>query len=183
MSRTGKKTISIPDKVKINVAQGQIVVEGPLGKLTQVLRPEVEIDIQGSTLHVQRRNDSPQSRAYHGLTRALIFNMVHGVSAGFQKELDITGVGYRAEVKGEQINFALGFSHPVEFPLPHGISAKIDKQTHIVISGFDKALVGQVAADIRRIRPPEPYKGKGVRYSKEVIRRKAGKTAGGKGGK
>lgn len=178
MSRTGRKIIEIPEKVKVNLQAGKILVEGPLGKLAQDLPDVLEIQIDaGKTLVVNRKSDSPDIRSLHGLIRALIANMVTGVSTGFKRELDIQGVGYRAEVKGSHLNLSLGFSHPVEFPIPSGIKIAVEKLTHLIISGFDKKQVGQVAADIRKIRPPEPYKGKGVRYSDEVIRRKAGKAA------
>ncbi|MCB1214165.1 MAG: 50S ribosomal protein L6 [Deltaproteobacteria bacterium] len=177
MSRTGKQPINLPDKVKVRLENGVFYAEGPLGKLSQAIRDEVLVEISDKTIEVKRVDDKPQSRALHGLTRSLINNMIVGVSDGFTKELDIQGVGYRADAKGQTLNLSLGFSHPVEFPLPQGIQVKVDKQTHIVLTGYDKALLGQVAADIRKLRPPEPYKGKGIRYSNEVIRRKAGKTA------
>lgn len=179
MSRTGKKPIAIPDKVKVNLSAEAILVEGPLGKLTQPFFDEVQVNVEGQEVKVSRKDDEAKSRAMHGLMRTLIDNMVVGVSKGFSKELDIQGVGYRAEVKGKILNLALGFSHPVEFSIPEGIQIKVDKQTHVVISGANKAQVGQIAADIRKIRPPEPYKGKGVRYSDETILRKAGKSASG----
>ncbi len=179
MSRTGKKIINIPDKVKIKLANGSIEVEGPQGKLSQSVPAGIEIEIASNVMTLKRRDDLPGTRSLHGLTRALVANMVHGVTEGFKRELDILGVGYRAEVKGEVLNLTLGFSHPVAFPIPSGIKIGVDKQTHLVISGRDKALVGQVAANIRTLRPPEPYKGKGIRYSDEVVRRKAGKTAAG----
>lgn len=177
MSRTGKQPIEIPDKVKVSLANSVCHVEGPLGKLEQTIAPEVTVEVKDKLIEVKRKNDEPRSRAMHGLMRTLIDNMVVGVSKGFTKKLDIQGVGYRAEAKGQSLNLNLGFSHPVDFPLPEGIKVKVDKQTHVVLSGYDKALLGQVAADIRKLRPPEPYKGKGIRYSDEVIRRKAGKTA------
>jgi large subunit ribosomal protein L6 len=177
MSRTGKKNIPIPEKVKVNLSDHHIEVQGPLGKLHREIHPDIKVSLANNILEVKRQDDNPNSRSLHGLTRALIANMVSGVTAGFKRELDIQGVGYRAEVKGQTLQLALGFSHPVLFPIPEGIKIAVDKQTHVVVSGPDKALVGQVAADIRKIRGPEPYKGKGVRYSDEVIRRKAGKTA------
>lgn len=179
MSRTGKQPIAIPDKVKVNLAGEAIHVEGPLGKLSQPIHGEVQVKLENQEIQVTRKDDEARSRAMHGLTRSLINNMVLGVSKGFTKELDIQGVGYRAEVKGKVLNLSLGFSHPVEFPIPEGIDIKVDKQTHIIITGYNKVQVGQIAADIRKIRPPEPYKGKGVRYSNETILRKAGKSAGG----
>lgn len=177
MSRTGRKPISVPDKVKVNLTDHSIEVQGPLGKLQGSIHPKIQVTLAGNILEVKRPDDLPESRSLHGLTRALIANMVTGVTDGFKKELDIQGVGYRAEVKGKDLNLTLGFSHPVIFPIPEGIKIAVDKQTHLVISGADKAMVGQVAADIRKIRGPEPYKGKGIRYSDEVIRRKAGKAA------
>jgi large subunit ribosomal protein L6 len=179
MSRVGKKPILIPDKVKVTLKDGQILVEGPLGKLSRTLSPETKVEVNDKEVHVNRLDDEPRDRALHGLTRALIQNMVTGVSAGFSKELDIQGVGYRAEVRGSNLNLSLGFSHPMEVPIPEGIKIKVDKQTHLVISGYDKIQVGQLASDLRKIRPPEPYKGKGVRYSNEVVKRKAGKAAAG----
>src|SRR5262249_7810142 len=152
-------------------------VEGPLGKLSRKIHPLIKVVQKDKALEVQRPDDESSTRSLHGLTRALVANMIHGVTQGFQKELDIQGVGYRAEVKGSDLNLTLGFSHPVIFPIPAGIKIQVDKQTHLVIKGHDRELVGQVASDIRDLRPPEPYKGKGIRYSDEVIRRKAGKTA------
>ena len=177
MSRTGKTPIPIPDKVKVQVTDGEVKVEGPLGKLQQVMHPEVKVEVKDKEVNVTRVDDESRSRALHGLMRTLINNMVVGVSKGFAKELDIQGVGYRAEAKGKVLNLSLGFSHPVEFPIPEGIQIKVEKQTHLRITGYDKVQVGQIAADIRKIRPPEPYKGKGVRYTNEVIIRKAGKAA------
>ncbi len=177
MSRTGRKPIPIPDKVKVKLAERAIEVDGPQGKLNLTIHPHIDVEVANNTVLVKRRDDEPESRSLHGLTRALIANMVNGVTTGFKKELDIIGVGYRAEVKGNFLNLSLGFSHPVNFPIPDGIKIAVDKQTHLLISGRDRALVGQVSADIRELRPPEPYKGKGIRYSDEVVRRKAGKTA------
>ncbi len=177
MSRTGKKIIPIPDKVKVRVSDHLVEVEGPLGKLSQHVSPVVQFVLTDKSLEIKRDQEDPTVRSLHGLTRALVANMVHGVSQGFQKELDIQGVGYRAEVKGQELHLTLGFSHPVMFPIPEGIKIQVDKQTHLSVKGADRKLVGQVSADIRDLRPPEPYKGKGIRYSNEVIRRKAGKTA------
>ncbi|MDL1871157.1 50S ribosomal protein L6 [Deltaproteobacteria bacterium PRO3] len=179
MSRTGRKIIPIPDKVKVKLAGEAIEVEGPLGKLSRKIHPIIKVVQKDKSLEVQRGDDQPQTRSLHGLTRALVANMVHGVTEGFTRELDIQGVGYRAEVKGNDLNLTLGFSHPVVFPIPTGIKITVDKQTHLVVKGQDRELVGQVAANIRELRPPEPYKGKGIRYSDEVVRRKAGKTAAG----
>jgi large subunit ribosomal protein L6 len=184
MSRTGKKPIPIPDKVKVKLADRLVEVEGPQGKLSLTVHPLIKVEVVDKEIRVQRPDDEPNTRSLHGLSRALIANMVDGVTKGFQKELDIQGVGYRAEVKGNTLNMTLGFSHPVAFPIPDGIKIAVEKQTHLAISGRDRALVGQVAADIRSLKPPEPYKGKGIRYSDEVVRRKAGKAAAtGSGGK
>ncbi|MCP5468505.1 MAG: 50S ribosomal protein L6 [Deltaproteobacteria bacterium] len=180
MSRTGRKEIPIPEKVKVNISDYLVEVDGPKGKLKQTIFAGISIKNEDNILKVARQSDAPNYRAKHGLMRALLANMVKGVSEGFSKELDIQGVGYRAELKGKELHLNLGFSHIVPFQIPEGIDISVDKQTHLVVSGYDKVLVGQVAADIRKIRPPEPYKGKGVRYSNEVIIRKAGKSAGGK---
>lgn len=178
MSRVGKKPIPLPAGVKITVAD-QLLVEGPKGKLAVPLPAGVRIEKVDSTLEVKR--DSDQFAALHGLTRALTANAVTGVSAGFTRELDIVGIGYRAEVKGNVVVFILGYSHPIEFVLPQGVDCKVEKNTHLVLSGIDKQILGQVAANIRCLRPPEPYKQKGIRYTGEVVRKKVGKTgAGGK---
>jgi len=178
MSRVGKKPIPLPRGVKIHI-DGSLMVEGPKGKLTVPIPHGVEIRQADGRLDVVRESD--QYAALHGLTRALAASAVQGVSTGFTRELDITGVGYRADVKGKLVTFTLGYSHPIEFLLPEGVEVKIDKQTHLVVSGYDKQLVGQVAANMRTLRPPDPYKNKGVRYTGEVLRKKVGKTgAGGK---
>ncbi len=178
MSRVGKKPIPVPKGVKITIGD-QMQVEGPKGKLTVPISPGVHVEQHDSTLELVR--DSDQYAAVHGLTRALLAAAVQGVSTGFTRELDITGVGYRADVKGNIATFTLGYSHPIEVLLPKGVDLKIDKQTHLVLSGYDKQLVGQVAANIRSLRPPDPYKNKGVRYTGEALRKKVGKTgAGGK---
>lgn len=178
MSRVGKKPIPLPAGVKVTV-DGLIKVEGPKGKLTVPLPEGVRIEQDGGTLEVKRDSDS--FAAVHGLTRALTANAVTGVSTGFTRELDIIGIGYRAEVKGDVVVFNLGYSHPIEFLLPKGVDCKVDKQTHLVLSGIDRQQLGQVAANIRAMRPPEPYKLKGIRYTGEVLKKKVGKTgAGGK---
>ncbi len=178
MSRVGKKPIPLPAGVKVTIAD-QLGVEGPKGKLVVPIPHGVRIEKIDATLEVKRDGDS--YAALHGLTRALASNAVVGVSAGFTRELDIVGIGYRAEVKGNVVVFILGYSHPIEFVLPPGIDAKVDKNTHLVLSGIDKQALGQVAANIRELRPPEPYKQKGIRYTGEVLRKKVGKTgAGGK---
>jgi large subunit ribosomal protein L6 len=179
MSRVGKKPIPLPATVKINVGD-QIEVQGPKGKLTVPLPKGISIEQGKGTLEIKREND--HYAALHGLTRALTANAVTGVSTGFTRELDIVGIGYRADVKANIVSFTLGYSHPIEFILPAGVECKIDKQTHLVLSGFDKQLLGQVAANMRSLRPPDPYKNKGVRYTGEVLRKKVGKAgAGGKG--
>lgn len=180
MSRIGKKPIPVPSGVKITVGE-ELRVEGPKGKLTVPIPQGVRIEQQNGTLNVVREDD--RYAALHGLTRALAANAVTGVSAGFTKELDIVGIGYRVDVKGKVAIFTLGYSHPIEFLLPDGVEMKVDKQTHIVLSGHDKQLLGQVAANMRALRPPDPYKNKGIRYTGEQLRKKVGKAAGGKGGK
>ncbi len=178
MSRIGKKPIPLPAGVKVQIGD-ELIVEGPKGKLTVPVPRGIRIEKNDGLLEVKR--DGDEYAALHGLTRALAANAVTGVSQGFTRELDIVGIGYRAELKGNVIVFHLGYSHPIEFLLPPGIDCKIDKNTHIVLSGIDKQQLGQVAANIRSLRPPEPYKQKGIRYTGEVLRKKAGKTgAGGK---
>ena len=178
MSRVGKKPIPVPSAVKIQVGE-ELRVEGPKGKLTVPIPPGVRVEQNNGTLNVVRESD--QYAAAHGLTRALTANAVQGVSTGFTRELDIVGIGYRVDVKGRVATFTLGYSHQIEFLLPEGIDMKIDKQTHIVLSGHDRQMLGQVAAHMRALRPPDPYKNKGVRYTGEVLRKKVGKT--GSGGK
>jgi len=180
MSRIGKKPIPVPSGVKINkLADGRVEVQGPKGKLNVLVPRQIRLEQKDGVLNALR--DSDNDRALHGLARALLANAVYGVTQGFKKELDIVGVGYRAEVKGKAVAFALGKSHPVEFPIPEGIQIAVDKQTHLVVSGADKAQVGQVAADIRSLRPPDPYKQKGIRLTGERLKKKAGK-AGAKAG-
>ena len=180
MSRVGKKPIPLPRGVKLQIGKDTLQVEGPKGKLTVPVPPGVRLEQKDATLEVVRDNDS--YAALHGLTRALTSNAIVGVSTGFTRELDIVGIGYRCDLKGRIAVFVLGYSHPIEFILPEGIDMKIDKQTHLVLSGFDKQLLGQVAANMRSLRPPDPYKNKGVRYTGEKLRKKVGKTgAGGKG--
>jgi large subunit ribosomal protein L6 len=181
MSRVGKKLIPLPKGVKVTLG-GDISVEGPKGKL-RVPLPD-GIKIHQADGHLELSRDSDQYAALHGLTRALAAAAVQGVSTGFTRELDITGVGFRADVKGKIATFTLGYSHPIEVLLPEGVDLKIDKQTHLVLSGYDKQMIGQVAANIRALRPPDPYKNKGVRYTGEALRKKVGKTgAGGAGAK
>jgi len=178
MSRVGKKPIPVPKGVKVTIGE-ELMVEGPKGKLTVPIPGGVHAKQTDGVLELSR--DTDQQAALHGLTRALAASAVQGVSTGFTRELDITGVGYRADVKGKIATFTLGYSHPIEVLLPAGVELKVDKQTHLVLSGFDKQLVGQIAANIRALRPPDPYKNKGVRYTGEVLRKKVGKTgAGGK---
>ena len=177
MSRIGKKPIELPDKVKLNISgEGAVSVEGPKGKLAWTLPKQIKARVDGKQIVVERSDESRQVRALHGLSRALINNMVAGVSTGFTKDLEIQGVGFKAAVQGQTLNLSLGFSHPINFPIPAGIKITCPEATKIKIEGSDKKLVGQVAADIRRYYPPEPYKGKGVRYAGEQIRRKEGKT-------
>lgn len=175
MSRVGKKIIPLPKGVKITMGK-ELLVEGPKGKLSVPMPDGIEARQADGNLEFLR--DSDQRAALHGLTRALAAAAVQGVSTGFTRELDITGTGYRADVKGKVATFTLGYSHPIELLLPDGVDLKIDKQTHLVLSGYDKQMVGQVAANIRALRPPDPYKNKGVRYTGEALRKKAGKTAG-----
>lgn len=182
MSRIGKLAIAVPAGVKVAFEGNLMKVSGPLGALELPLRSEVKVEMTDSQIQVTRVDDTRIPKALHGLTRTLIANMVKGVTEGFQKKLDIIGVGYKADVQGSLLNLALGYSHPVKYELPKGISATVEKQTSITVKGADKQLVGKVAADIRAFRKPEPYKGKGIKYSDEVIRRKAGK-AGKAGGK
>jgi large subunit ribosomal protein L6 len=178
MSRVGKKPITLPKGVKINIGN-ELQVEGPKGKLTVPIPAGIRIEQKDGHLELSRDND--KFAALHGLTRALAANAVQGVSTGFTRELDIVGTGYRADVKGNIAIFTLGYSHPIEYMLPKGIEMKVDKQTHLILTGYDRQEIGHVAAQIRSLRPPDPYKNKGVRYTGEVLRKKAGKTgAGGK---
>ena len=176
MSRIGKAPIAIPSGVDVTITGQHVTVKGPKGTLSRVIPGEIVVRKEESTLLVERPNDERQNRSLHGLSRTLVSNMVIGVTDGFSKELEIVGVGYRAEAQGANLRLALGFSHPVNVPAPDGITFEIPVQTRIIIKGIDKELVGQVAANIRSIRKPEPYKGKGVRYAGERILRKAGKT-------
>ena len=176
MSRIGKKIIPIPKGVKIDVKTGSVEVQGPKGKLLQPLPPGIGFEVAGDQLTAKTLREDPELGKFHGLARSLVANAVKGVTEGFRKDLDIVGVGYRAEVKGKQVVFALGYSHPVVFEIPSGIDIAIDKQTHLTVTGIDRQLVGQVAADIRSMRKPDPYKQKGVRYTGEVLKKKAGKT-------
>ncbi len=178
MSRIGNKAISIPAGVTVTVAEGNLVtVKGPKGELTAQFNSELEINVEATQAEVKRPNDTKLMKTFHGTTRALLNNMVVGVSEGFKKQLDIIGVGYRAQLQGNTLVVSAGYSHPVEMPIPEGLKVELPKNTVIIISGIDKQAVGQFAAEIREIRKPEPYKGKGIKYSDEHIRRKEGKTA------
>jgi large subunit ribosomal protein L6 len=174
MSRIGKKPITIPKGVTAKVVDGAVELQGPKGKLRQLVPPGIDFELADGHLHA--KTSGPELGAFHGLARSLVANAVTGVTDGFKRELDIVGVGYRAELKGKQVVFALGYSHAVVFDVPNGIDIAIDKQTHITVTGVDRQLVGQVAANIRRLRKPDPYKQKGVRYTGEVLKKKAGKT-------
>ena len=177
MSRIGNKAVEIPDKVKVNISkEGAVAVEGPMGKLNWTLPSGIKADVADNRISLVRSAETRSVKALHGLSRSLVNNMVEGVSKGFTKSLIIEGVGFKAAVQGTNLNLSLGFSHPILYPIPQGIKVVVAENTKISISGIDKKVVGQVAADIRRYYPPEPYKGKGVRYVGEVIRRKEGKT-------
>lgn len=183
MSRIGNKAVAIPSGVTIEVKGSTLHVQGPKGELSYALLPQVDIVVEEGEAKVTRKNDSKEARARHGLTRALLANMVKGVSDGYQKELEIIGVGYKAALKGKQLQLNLGYSHPIDFDIPENIEIVQDERNKNIlrIRGVDKQLVGQVAAQIRELRPPEPYKGKGIRYSDEQVRRKVGKAAASKG--
>lgn len=178
MSRIGKKPISIPQKVTVVIKENNVVVKGPKGTLEDTFHPNMKIEMQDGVIVVTRPDDQKENKALHGLTRALIQNLILGVSEGFTKTLDIVGVGYRVEQKGSALLINIGYSHPIYFIPPEGITVQATTATQIVVTGIDKQLVGAVSAKIRSFRKPEPYKGKGIKYSTEVIRRKAGKTAG-----
>ena len=179
MSRIGRLPVAIPDAVKLHVSDGTIRVEGPKGALTRTLEPEVSVTVEGKTAVVHRHDDSRRARSIHGLTRKLLANMVQGVGTGFTKILEISGVGYRAEARGNVLFLTLGYSHPIAYQLPPGVTAKVERQVVVTLESGDREMLGQTAAAIRKLRPPEPYKGKGVKYSTETIRRKAGKAAAG----
>jgi large subunit ribosomal protein L6 len=176
MSRIGKKPIAIPKGVTATILDGAVEVHGPKGTLQQRVPAGIRFELADGSLVARRSSDDPELGKFHGLTRSLVANAVAGVTQGYKRELDIVGVGYRAELKGKQVLFALGYSHPVTFDVPAGIDIAIEKQTHITVTGVDRQLVGQVAANIRRLRKPDPYKQKGVRYTGEVLKKKAGKT-------
>ena len=178
MSRIGNKPIAVPQGVKIQVAESAIDVQGPKGKMHVPVPGRIKFEQKDGHLIATRQNES--QRALHGLARALVANAVKGVTEGFKKELDIVGVGYRAEVKGKNVVFTLGYSHPIQFPIPEGIQIAVEKQTHVTVSGADRALVGQVSANIRALRPPDPYKQKGIRIVGERLKKKAGKAGAAK---
>lgn len=176
MSRIGKKPIPIPDKVNVSITDGAIEVKGPKGAVSTPFPPGILFEVHDHQIVAKTVREDPELGKFHGLGRSLVANAVRGVTQGFKKELDIVGIGYRAEVKGRQVNFALGYSHPIVFDIPIGIDIAIDKSTHITVTGIDRQLVGQVAANIRRLRKPDPYKQKGVRYTGERLKKKVGKT-------
>ncbi|MFA5629657.1 MAG: 50S ribosomal protein L6 [Dehalococcoidales bacterium] len=180
MSRIGKLPIAVPAGVAVKIEDNKVNVTGPKGSLERLFDPGMNIGLDDGTLTVTRPSDDRRHRAMHGLTRTLLDNMVKGVSVGFEKKLEIVGVGYRAEMSGQTLVLRLGFSHPVEFTMPEGIAVVLDGQTKITVQGIDKEKVGQFAAEVRKVRPPDSYKGKGVRYAGEVVRLKAGKTGGSK---
>jgi large subunit ribosomal protein L6 len=177
MSRIGRKPVPVPDAVTVEIAPGNVAVKGPKGELRQTLSTEMKVEQEDGVVTISRPTNRGEHRALHGLTRSLIANMVEGVTDGFEKRLEIQGVGYRAALKGKKLELALGFSHPVAIEAPEGIDFEVPQPTEIIIKGIDKQLVGQVAADIRKRRPPEPYKGKGIRYKDEQVLRKVGKRA------
>ncbi|GAB4243184.1 MAG: 50S ribosomal protein L6 [Thermoleophilia bacterium] len=177
MSRIGKAPIPVPDGVDVKIEDNRVVVKGPRGTLEQAYPPVMEVVLEGDRLRVERPSDAKEHRALHGLTRSLLNNMVVGVTQGYEKRLEIVGVGYRAALKGKDLEIQVGYSHPVVVPAPEGIEFEVPAATQVVVKGIDKQKVGQVAADIRAIRKPEPYKGKGIRYQGEYVRRKVGKRA------
>lgn len=180
MSRIGRMPITVPQNVEIKIDGTQVSVRGPKGNMTREFHPEMEISRENGDLVVKRPSDAPHHRALHGMTRSLLNNMVVGVSSGYERVLEINGVGYRADMNGKQLVLYVGYSHPVTVEPPEGISFEVETRTRqIKVLGFDKELVGQIAANIRKVRPPEPYKGKGIKYLEEKIRRKAGKTGKG----
>jgi large subunit ribosomal protein L6 len=176
MSRIGKKPIPLPKGVTVKIAGSVVEVKGPKGTLTQAIPPGIIVEQVGTELQAKPKSDDPQLGKFHGLARSLVANAVEGVVNGFKRELDIVGVGYRAELKGRQVTFALGYSHPVVLEIPAGIDIAVEKQTHLTVTGIDRQMVGQIAANIRRMRKPDPYKQKGVRYTGEVLKKKVGKT-------
>jgi large subunit ribosomal protein L6 len=180
MSRIGRKPIAVPQGVKVAVDGSTVRAEGPKGKLSQPIPSSLSVKMEANVLTVGRSSDHRSVRALHGLTRSLLANMVHGVKDGFERKLEIVGIGYRCQLQGKALQLALGYSHPIIFPLPEGIQAEVDRQVSITLKGADKALLGQTAAKLRALRKPDPYKGKGIKYADEHIRRKVGKKAGAK---
>jgi large subunit ribosomal protein L6 len=178
MSRIGKKPIPLPDKVKVDIKQNTVVVTGPKGTVSNPIPPGIKFEQKDKQLHAIRQDDSGPQRAFHGLARALVANAVRGVTEGFTRELEIVGVGFRAEQKKNSVVFTLGFAHPIEYPIPPGISITVDKQTKLVVAGVDRQQVGQIAANIRSLKKPDPYKNKGIRYAGERLKKKAGKAGG-----
>jgi large subunit ribosomal protein L6 len=176
MSRVGKKPIAIPEKTNVSLKADILTVKGPKGTLSRQIHPAVKLDISDAQVSAVIDSQDRKTRALQGLVRSLVANMITGVSAGFERVLMINGIGYRAEAKGKSVLFNLGYSHPIDFPLPEGITAEVDKNNTVKLMGIDKELLGQTAASIRQLRPPEPYKGKGIKYADEYIQRKAGKT-------
>lgn len=176
MSRVGKKPIQVPEKTMVSVKDGMVTVQGKNGKLTHSMHPAIDLKIEKDRIDVTMKIDDRETRALQGMTRSIVASMVKGVSKGYERVLEINGIGYRAESKGKSLLFNLGFSHPVNFPLPEGITAAVEKNNVVKLAGIDKHLLGQTAARIRQLRPPEPYKGKGIKYAEEHIQRKAGKT-------
>jgi large subunit ribosomal protein L6 len=176
MSRIGKKPIELPKGVKCEIKEGEVIVTGPKGTLQRPLLEGMNVQAEGNVLTIQRANDEKKIMSYHGLMRTLIANMVEGVSNGFERKLEIIGIGYRAEMQGNNVVFYLGYSHPIVFALPEGISAQIDKQTSLTVKGIDKELLGEIAAKMRALRKPDAYKNKGVKYATEVLKKKAGKS-------
>ena len=178
MSRIGRKPIPVPDKVKVDIKSNSVVVTGPKGTVTNPIPPGIKFEQQDKQVVAIRKDDSGPQRAYHGLARALVANAVKGVTEGFTRELEIVGVGYRAESRKSSVVFTLGYSHPIEYPIPPGINITVDKQTRLVITGVERQQVGQIAANIRSLRKPDPYKNKGIRYAGEALKKKAGKAGG-----
>jgi len=182
MSRIGRLAIAVPKGVQVEASNGQVVVQGAKGKLTHTLPAGIGVAREGAFLRVTREGDGRGPRALHGLTRKLLANMVQGVSTGFTRTLEIVGVGYRADARANSLYITVGYSHPIVYQLPPGVTAKVEKQTVVTLEGIDRHILGEVAAGIRALRPPEPYKGKGIKYAEERVRRKAGKAAGAAGG-
>jgi large subunit ribosomal protein L6 len=177
MSRIGRQPISVPEGVTVDVSPGSVLVKGPKGELSQNVNRDMKIEQDGDVITVSRPTDRGPHRALHGLTRSLVANMVEGVTSGYERRLEIQGVGYRARLQGKALELSVGYSHPISMPAPDGIEFEVPQPTQIIVRGIDKQLVGEMAARIRRVRPPEPYKGKGIRYEGEQVRRKVGKRA------